>query len=369
MSLLFDALRRAQGDGAKKRELEIMPDSPLHPPSGGNEGSARQAGGTGTGTAKTILAATHRPPPGTLPYAVAGLALLAVAAVWFFYPQNINVPIATPGAEAVSAIQPQLLAASQPGTVSSVASAETSPTRPLALASTANGTDTSADKGKSGTRPVAANSQPKRKSARKQPARLDLLASTSQDPLKEGYLALSEGRLDQAEQKYLSALAQHPHEKDALLGLAVVAQRKMQMERAADLYRQVLREDLGNATAAAGLVSLSAQADPLAAESQLRELLDIKPSAPEFHYALGGVLARQLRWGEAQQAFFRACSLNPGNALYAYNLAVSLDRLHQSAAALPYYEKASRLARPNDPTLDRDAIQRRIQELSDAASR
>lgn len=363
MSLLFDALRRAQGDGAKKRELEIMPDSPLHPPSGGNEGSARQAGGTGT--ARTILAATHRPPPGTLPYAVAGLALLAVAAVWFFYPQNKNVPIATPGAETVSANQPQLLAASQPDTASSVAGAETSPTRPLALASTANGT---ADKDKSGTRPVAANSPPKRKSARK-PARLDLLASTSQDTLKEGYLALSEGRLDQAEQKYLAALAQHPHEKDALLGLAVVAQRKMQMERAADLYQQVLREDLGNATAAAGLVSLSAQADPLAAESQLRELLDIKPSAPEFHYALGGVLARQLRWGEAQQAFFRACSLNPGNALYAYNMAVSLDRLHQSAAALPYYEKASRLAKPYDPTLDRDAIQRRIQELSDAASR
>jgi len=364
MSLLFDALRRAQGDGAKQRELEIMPDSPLHPPSGGNEGSAKQAGGTGT--ARTILAATHRPPPGMLPYAVAGLALLALAAVWFFYPQNKNVPIATPGAEAVSAIQPQLLAASQPDTA--VAGAETSPTRPLALASTASGTDKSADKDKPGTRPVAANSQPKRKSARK-PARLDLLASTSQDPLKEGYLALSEGRLDQAEQKYLAALEQHPHEKDALLGLAVIAQRKMQPDRAADLYRQVLREDLGNATAAAGLVSLSAQADPLAAESQLRELLDIKPAAPEFHYALGSVLARQLRWGEAQQAFFRACSLKPGNALYAYNLAVSLDRLHQPAAALPYYEKASRLAKPNDPTLDRDAIQRRIQELSEAASR
>jgi tetratricopeptide (TPR) repeat protein len=68
-----------------------------------------------------------------------------------------------------------------------------------------------------------------------------------------------------------------------------------------------------------------------------------------------------LRWGEAQQSYFKAFNLSPNNALYAYNLAVSLDRLHQSAAALPYYEKAILLAK--DPTLDLDQIERRIQEL------
>lgn len=326
MSLLFDALKRVQGN-------------------------------TDADSAKTILAATSRL-PGVFHYAryaVPILALLAGGAGWYFYPKNEpgSTQLTMPVIEAASAVWP--LASSQPAAASSVAQTGTT----LAQA---GGVEATANKGKPWTQPLGKkHSAKKRKPA---PESAKLLASTGQDPLQEGYLALSEGRLDEAEQKYLAVLVQHPHEKDALLGLAVIAHRKMQLERAASLYRQVLREDLGNAAAAAGLVSLSSQADPVAAESQLKELIDIKPTAPEFHYALGGALARQLRWGEAQQAFFRAFKLEPGNALYAFNLAVSLDRLRQSAAALPYYEKAYQLAKQNDPTLDMDAITRRIQELS-----
>jgi tetratricopeptide (TPR) repeat protein len=161
---------------------------------------------------------------------------------------------------------------------------------------------------------------------------------------------------------YLQVLALHPHEKDALLGLAVIAQRKLQTARATSLYRQVLREDIGNTIAAAGLVYMSAAADT--AESQLKELIDLKPTAPELHYALGGVMGRQLRWSEAQQAYFQAYNLAPDNALYAYNLAVSLDRLHQTSIALTYYEKAAALIEAGDSTLDHTALNRRIQQLS-----
>lgn len=331
MSLLFDALKRAQGNEAK-------PDAS----SPGKEATSSEA----------------RTKASILPYAAAGLVILAGGVSWFSYQQyqqNQYAPIATQRpAPVIAAIEP----ASQAAAASSVAQADAL----ASLPATASGADSLTYKDKSWTHPVDTQKPPtkKRKSGRKS-LKPGILASTSIDPLKEGYLALSEGRMDQAEQNYLAALAQRPHEKDALLGLAVIAQRKKQTERAAELYRQVLREDLGNAAAAAGLVSLSMQADPVAAESQVRELLDLKPSAPEFHYALGSVLARQLRWGEAQQAFFRAYNLTPDNALYAYNLAVSLDRLHQPAAALPYYEQASKLAK--DPTLDQDAIGRRIQEL------
>lgn len=349
MSLLFDALKRAQGDGAKPvpdassradRQTDRQTDSPAD--------------------AKAILTATGRPKSAILPYAAAGLALLTGGAAWYIYQYNQYVPLSTqPPAPLIAAIEP----ASQPAATSGIAQMST---QLASLPATASGTDASVNK--TWTRPLTAKKHPKRKSGKK-PARQGVLAGTDHDPLKAAYLALSQGNLDLAEQKYLDVLAQRPHEKDALLGLAVIAQRKLQTERATDLYRQVLHEDMGNAAAAAGLVSLSAQADPVAAESQLRELLDIKPAAPELHYALGNVLARQLRWGEAQQAFFRAYSLKPGNALYAYNLAVSLDRLHQPAAALPYYEKAAQLAKPGDPTLDQAAIGRRIQELSVTSSR
>ncbi|MDD4928598.1 MAG: tetratricopeptide repeat protein [Gallionella sp.] len=318
MSLLFDALKRAQNSDAPTATSD-----------------ARQA------EAQAIIAAIKRPRSKVLPYAAGALALLTGGFSWFMYTQNQN---AVPPAEPINI--PLKLTAYEPAPVSA----------PPGMS------DTLSEKAvnKSWTHP-AAKHRKKHPSAKKsaQPA-----LPPAADPLKEGYLALTQGNLDLAEQKYLAALAKHPHEKDALLGLAVVSQRKRQTDRAARLYRQVLREDMGNAAAAAGLVSLSELADPLAAESQLRELLDIKPAAPELHYALGGVLARQQRLGEAQQSFFRAHGLAPDNALYTYNLAVSLDRLHQPADALSYYKLALKLSDPDDPTLNPKAISQRIEELS-----
>lgn len=326
MSLLFDALKRAQGKDAT--------------PSSANE------------AARTILAATKQ--PSILPYAIAGAVVLSIGLLWFFYQQNQYIPLTPAPAE--------LTAASHVAPASSVAAASSVLTASgvAELPATGNGADSLTYKDKSWTHPI----EPKKATAKKRKTGKKSVKSTllaSSDPLTEGYRALSEGHLDLAEKNYLAVLALRPHEKDALLGLAVIAQRKKQTDRATELYKQVLREDLGNATAAAGLVSLSMQADLLSAESQIRELLDLKPSAPEFHYALGNILARQLRWGEAQQAYFRAYNLSPDNTLYAYNLAVSLERLHQGSAALPYYEKVLQLTR--DPTLDQEAIRRRIQEL------
>jgi len=372
MSLLFDALNRAQDNGNRGQEKNQDKDAEaLHLPSDNNDTVQVE----GVASARSLLSAGNKPQTHILPYAVGGLALLVGIAAWFFYQQSqlsSNAPLQP--LYQVTSLEPGIAA-------SSVADTETGTSKQLALADTLAGADAPTGAGISADeaaippqtakpRPRSASSKHAKKrttghkSARSKSAGRNIMASNSKDPLQEAYLALSAGRLDLAEQQYLAALAQHPHEKDALLGLAVIAQRKMQTQRATDLYQQVLREDLGNVTAAAGLVSLSVHADPLAAESQLKQLIDIKPNAPEFHHALGNVLASQLRWGEAQQSFFRAHSLAPGNALYAYNLAVALEHLHKPAAALPYYEKAFKLAGYSDPTLDRAAIQRRIQTLS-----
>jgi len=318
MSLLFDALKRAQGS---------KPAADIH------ESSL---------SAEKMTTAR---PTRIWPYVTFSMMALIAGIAWIVYQQNQYIPLATQNTElaAASAVPTVTLAASSAADVNT-------------LAATASGADSLTYKDKSWTHPVDTSKPKKRKSHK---ARRVIPAGP--DPLREAYRTLSEGNLDLAEQQYLAALSAHPHDKDALLGLAVIAQRKRQVTRATELYRQVLREDLGNTTAAAGLVSLSMQADLVSAESQLRELLDLRPAAAEFHYALGGVLARQLRWGEAQQSYFRAFELAPENARYAYNLAVSLDHLHQPAAALSFYEKAGKLA--NDPTLDMTAINRRIQEL------
>lgn len=310
MSMLFDAFKRAQS-----KETEAS--------------SETSAGG-------------HR-----RAYRIAGLALLICGVMLIMYLfASSKAPPARPLAAAKPASLPappqDLLPASAPLAAPGAAQ--------LAAASSVQ-----APPKKAWTHPAAARKPQRRKPARKPVAMVDA------DQLKDAYLALSAGNLDLAQQKYLAAIALRPHEKDALLGLAIIAQRKMQLARAEQLYRQVLREDFGNAAAAAGLVSLSELADPVAAESQLRELIDIKPSAPELHYALGGVLARQQRWDEAQQAFYRAFGLAPDSALYAYDLAVSLDHLHQHDAALPYYEKAA--AGTKEAGLNKDAILLRIRQL------
>jgi tetratricopeptide (TPR) repeat protein len=357
MSLLFDALNRAQSRDAEPLPL---PDATLHLPSG--DGAAEPM----TEAAQALSAVTNKPPSTILTYALGGLTLLVMVAAWYYYQLHRFSPVATP--------QPILARQSPPAAApaSSVTNIASEMNRQLAAASPAAGstepavntpsTAPAVNKRAKHTLP-SRSEHAKKRPDRPQPARVKPALSSGSNPLQSGYRALSEGRLDQAEQHYLAVLDQHPHEKDALLGLAVIAQRKLQTQRATDLYQQVLHEDMGNATAAAGLVSLSVQTDPQAAESQLKGLIDIQPTAAEFHYALGGVLARQLRWGEAQQAFFHAHSLAPDNPLYAYNLAVSLEHLHQPAAALPFYEKAFRLSAARDPTLDRDAIGRRIKQL------
>lgn len=203
------------------------------------------------------------------------------------------------------------------------------------------------------------------KSKRHHPAqRSPIRPDANDNELMKAYRDLSRGQLDLAAEEYQAVLTRRPHEKDALLGLAVIYQRKLQTERAARLYRQVLNEDMGNAAAAAGLISLSIPADPVAAESQLKELLDIRPSSPELQYALGSALAYQQRLSEARQAFYIAYSLAPDNALYAYNLAVSLDRLNQPKAALPYYEKSLRLSKTDKTLFDANAVKRRISKLT-----
>ncbi len=278
------------------------------------------------------------------------LILLAGGAIWFFILQNQSIP--------VYAMEPVGMNTAIPHVI-------TSPVDTASHLEEVQESTKSKPSGKA-TLPNAqqwTHPQTIRKPTSKQPPPPIEPAINRTDILNKAYQALSIGNLDQAKEKYLTVLTRYPHEKDALLGLAVIAHRNGHTDRAIRLYRQVLNEDMGNVTAAASLITLSTQLDPIAAESQLRELLDIRPTSAEFHYALGGIVARMQRWGEAQQAYFNAYSLKPDNALYAYNLAVALDHLHQPAA-IDYYRKAATLAKPNE--LGNELITQRIRQLNAA---
>lgn len=162
--------------------------------------------------------------------------------------------------------------------------------------------------------------------------------------LDSGYAALTEGRLDDAAVAYRQVLKSNPEERDALLGLAHIAHRQGRPDEARQLYQRVLHQDPTQATATAGLLALQTDEDIQTATRLAQEATERTPESATAFATLGNLLVREGRLADAQQAFFRAMSLEPENCFHAYNLAVALDRLHKYDLALRYYESALTLA-------------------------
>ena len=182
-------------------------------------------------------------------------------------------------------------------------------------------------------------------------------------PLPAAYAALRAGDLALAERLYTQTLAGEPDQPDAHLGLAVLAQGRGDDAAAIRHYRAVLVTVPDHPRVWSGLAALVGSGELVSMESKLRSLIAARPAAA-LHFALGNVLARQGRWAEAQQGFFAASAADPQNADYAFNLAVSLDRIGKASAAGPYYERAASLAEAGAPAQFQPAVARqRLAEL------
>ena len=176
--------------------------------------------------------------------------------------------------------------------------------------------------------------------------------------------ALNADRLDDAQRDYQRALRDDPRNTDVLLGLASIALRRGQPEAAQAHFVKILELDPNDASAQAGLASLRSQNEPDQTESRLKIALSNQPESGPLHFALGNLYARQQRWSEAQQAYFKAYANGSDNPDYLFNLAVSLDQLHQSKLAAQYYQMAlNASAASSGFAFDREQTKRRILEL------
>ena len=182
------------------------------------------------------------------------------------------------------------------------------------------------------------------------------------------YAAYQTGKPDEAAKLYREVLKSDPSQRDAWLGLAVIAHADNQREPAMDAYKRVLRLEPQNSTALAGLSTLNGSSDEPRQESRLRELLARSPQEADLHHALGLVLSGEQRWSEAQPLFFKAHALAPQEPKFAYNLAVTLDHLRKSSLAIQYYDTALVLAKGQSVAFDEQSARNRISVLKASAA-
>jgi len=189
-------------------------------------------------------------------------------------------------------------------------------------------------------------------------------ARVQSDPVLEGaFQAFNDGDLARAREGYRQVLRYSPNSRDALLGLAAVETQAKHYDAAENYYTRLLELDPRDAHAQAGFIGLRGQSDPQAAESRLKSMIAAQPGVSVLHFTLGNQYAAQGRWAEAQQAYFQAYGSDPEHPDFAYNLAVSLDRLHQTKPALEYYRRALALAADRPVSFDKAQIAKRVSQL------
>lgn len=191
------------------------------------------------------------------------------------------------------------------------------------------------------------------------PVRLTRSKSRINPQLEEGYAALQQGNYAQAQQAYERVLGSDPKNLDALYGLAAIAVARQQQDLAEDYFLRILEIDPRDPVAQSGLTARAGSG----AESRLKTLIADQPDVPQLQFALGNVYAQSQRWRDAQQAYFLAFKNDSENPDAAFNLAVSLDQLHQAKLAAQYYTEALRLAGNRPATFSRAQAQSRLVQL------
>ena len=189
------------------------------------------------------------------------------------------------------------------------------------------------------------------------------------DRFADAYGALRDNRPAEALVRFRHLVARSPDDVEAQKGLALALSRSGDIAGAAAAYLAALAIDPRDPVAQAGLMATAGSADPRASLSRLRKLIADQPDIALLHFTLGSLLADAGNWPDAQTAYFDAHRLEPGNPIYAFNLAVSLEHLRQPALALDFYRRVKTLTNESaadNHLVDTDIVEARIVALSNA---
>jgi len=372
MSLLLDAMKKS-GDKSQSTGLsgmsleEVAPATPRSAPTpdAGNTSASRAAGQTLFAAKKKKGSPKFRWNLGLVPTTFIICSVIGSGYGYYVWrelnpPQQVAARPATPPPTPITAPAPPLVANLEPAVVA--------PQPPVVVADTVAKTPTI-------EKPVTPNytiAKPRTRTAAKSatpkvPAGMSIERQQATDTitpvLQDAYQAYQRGDYATASQGYKEVLKQDGRNRDALLGLGVIAQQQSQEQAAQHYYRQVLLLDPRDPIALGAMAGYSTS-NGADTESQLKQMLTEQPRSASLNYALGNVYADQSRWADAQQAYFNARMLEPSNAQFTYNLAVSLDHLGQGKLAAQHYQQALQLDPASNAGFDHAQAQRRLNELS-----
>jgi len=181
--------------------------------------------------------------------------------------------------------------------------------------------------------------------------------------LSRGWSAFQSGDYDIADKAYSEVLQREARNRDAMLGMAAVADKRGETEKARDYYLRLLQLDPLDPYAHAGLASIAQTDGASLSENRLRQLIDKQPDSAQLQFVLGNFYAGQGKWPQAQQAYFSALQGDRQNADYAFNLAVSLDHLKQYSEAQRFYISSLDLAHNRITGFSVDEAETRLQQL------
>jgi tetratricopeptide (TPR) repeat protein len=168
---------------------------------------------------------------------------------------------------------------------------------------------------------------------------------------------------------YQQLLALAPDNRDELRGVAASAMQQGDMVSARQTYNRLLNLNPRDALARTGLLETTTASDPVQRETDLKALQTDHPEIAAVSYSLGNLYASQQRWHDAQQAYYEALltartqAEGPVSPDYAFNLAISLERINQPEAALKFYREALELSEQLVPGFDLTILDQRLRAL------
>ncbi|HEV3136685.1 MAG TPA: tetratricopeptide repeat-containing glycosyltransferase family protein [Pirellulales bacterium] len=135
------------------------------------------------------------------------------------------------------------------------------------------------------------------------------------------------------------------------LALGAQHQQAGELERARQIYHQVLQAEPGNTQALHQLGMTAIEAGrPDDAIAWLRQAVALDPLNSVFHGRLGVALVHASRWQDARLAFERAIGCDPANCESQYNLGVALENLDMVDEAMAQYRHCLQACPPSAAT-------------------